>query len=134
MFKTKFYIYFHIWYSFLTKAQPFTLYCQFELFRRFYIPEMTFLAQYLLYHLNFNVYILYQFSPNSVVSVQNSSITHFFCYSFYSPINPLKFTNLLHNNLDIFGLTTTPFTIVSVPRFNSPGASRMENELDPARR
>ena len=38
----------YIWYSFLTKAQLFTLYYQFEFFSIFYIQEMTFLVQNLL--------------------------------------------------------------------------------------
>ena len=57
----------YIWYSFLTKAQPFTLYYQFELFSIFYIPEMTFLVQkFTLPSKFYKVYILYQFSPNFV--------------------------------------------------------------------
>ena len=44
---------------------------------------MTFLAQNLLYPLYYNVYIIYEFSPNSVVSVWCSSITQ--CFLFILP-------------------------------------------------
>ena len=86
---------------FLTKAQPFTFYCQFELFKRFYIPKMTFLAQYLLYRLYHNVYIIYHFSPNSF-SVRSMFVHYpFFNHFILSKILPICFISLMFPPISI---------------------------------